>query len=212
MNGAGDIHVLYGYRSLTPHEELREAHITLELMKRFNCSHVAHDYTGAGRLREKFIVDAGIPLDRIVPCWYVPAATQGIMKYCPASEAHPRDHYKIDKASSLALTCNQVRMGGIKFFDYDHINKDQPGLLHDFLALVEERSDGRTKRDNYLIIRENKRSDDFAQAVNIGACTLWYMTEHWPNLAQMSKYRVDMDLINAVNFDPTMDPEWGSAY
>jgi hypothetical protein len=211
MRADGKIEVIYGYRSLTPHDETREALIALQLMGKFQCTHIAHDYTGAGKLREKFIVDAGVPLERIISCWYVPAASQGIMRYVPASENHPRDHYKMDKSASLALTCNQIKQGGILFFQYDHKGKDNAGLLHDFLALTEEHSNSNFGRDRYMIIRQDKQTDDFAQAVNIGVCSLYYKSQWWPNLAEMAKYRVDRDVLSAVDLGEK-DPDWGTKF
>ena len=199
LQSDGVMDVIYGYRSLTPHDFDREARICLDLVGKFACTHLVHDYTGAGSHREKYVIDAGFPIDRVIPMWYVRAASQALMRFMPASEAHPRDHYKVDKARSLILTCSQIKKGRIRFFKYDYKGDDHPGLLHDFLALVEEKVDSRAGRDIYTITRQQNQSDDFAQAVNIGCCALWYMSGQWPNLAEIDKYTVSQELIDTVS-------------
>jgi len=207
MHYDGHIDCIYGYRSMTPHDFDREAKICLDLIGKFACTHLVHDYTGAGAHREKYVIDAGFPADRVIPIWYVRAASQGLMRFIPGSEAHPRDHYKVDKARSLVLTCWQIKKGQLRFFEYDHQGDDHPGLLHDFLALVEEKVDSRIGRDIYTIIRQQNRPDDFAQAVNIGCCALWYMTGKWPNLAAIDKYAASDEVIDAVS-PKVEDQDW----
>jgi hypothetical protein len=201
LRSDGRIDCIFGYRSLTPHDFNRESRIALDLIGKFGCSHLVHDYNGAGAHREKYIIDAGFPYGRVVPIWYVRAASQGMMRFIPSSDAHPRDHFKLDKARSLVLTCSQIKNGGLRFFDYDYKGDDQPGLLHDFLALIEEKIDSRTGRDIYTINRAQNRSDDFAQSVNMGCCALWHMTGQWPNVAELDNYKVDEDLLRAVHPD-----------
>ena len=201
----GTIEVIYGYRSLTPHDSNREARIALQLVAEFQCSHIAHDYCGAGAQREQFIVNAGYPLERIAPIAYVRAATQSIFKLKPATEQHPREHYSCDKARSLALTCGQIKNGQLRFFQYDYINDDQTGLISDFLALAEEKSSSRLGRDVYTIIRVANKTDDFAQAVNMGCCCLWYMADAWPDVAAAEKYRIGFDVLEALK---TPNTEW----
>ena len=195
----GKVDVIYGLRSLTPHDHLREAKMALELVKDFNVQFIAHDYTGAGALREQFVIQAGFPYDRIVPMWYVRAATQGIMRFVEANPLHPRSHYKIDKSRSLVLTCHQIKAGGIRFFDYDYKGESDPGLLRDFLSLTEERTDSRRGRDIYTIVRGQNTADDFAHAVNLGACCLYHMNGAWPNIAELDdRYNVREDILAAM--------------
>jgi hypothetical protein len=43
----------------------------------------------------------------------------------------------------------------------------------------------------YTIIRDPSMRDDFAQAVNIGCCTLWHMSDRWPDIAAVAALRLD---------------------
>lgn len=199
----GRVDVLFAYRSLTPHDFVAEAKFALYLVTKFHCQFIVHDYTGAGAYREQFIAQAGFPYERLIPVWYVRAGTQQLMRLVPGTVQHPRDHYKLDKARSLVLVCQQIKNGNLRFFEYDGDNKAQVSLVNDFLALVEEKVDSRTGRDIYTIIKQQSMTDDFAQAVNIGSCALWYITGQWPDAAATEKYKIGEDLLRAIS------PEYG---
>jgi len=205
MKDDGEIHCIYGYRSMTPHDHSREARICLELLTKFQCSHLVHDYSGAGAFREKFVIDAGYPLDRVVPVWYVPTATQSMFRFIPASEGHPRNHFKCDKTRSLVITCAEIKNGRLKFFEYDFVDDDNPGLVADFLALAEDKIDSRSGRDRYTIVRNQSQADDFAQAVNIGCCALWYTSGKWPNLALAEQYKPSQEFMELAS---PLAPQW----
>lgn len=177
----GHIHVIYGNRLLTPHDHMAEAAECLRVFKKFGCQILAHDYTGAGNLREQFLVQSGaVTLDQLVPVQYVRSAKHNIMSFVPATIQHPRNIWRVDKARSLQLVSTCIKLGTIKFFKYDYKNDDQPGLLHDFLSLYENKVPTNYGSDIYTIQRNPNFSDDFAQAVNIGCCSLWQTMDSWP--------------------------------
>jgi hypothetical protein len=100
--------------------------------------------------------------------------------------------------------CAAIKTERIRFFKYDYRSTDDPGLIHDFLALVEQKTETRVGSDMYTITRNPQLTDDFAQAVNIGACSLWYTTNAWPNLNVPSKFNLserDEQILRA-------DPVW----
>jgi hypothetical protein len=195
----GKVDVIWGHKSLTPHDHPREARMCLNALTRFKCAFIAHDYTGAGSLREQFINQSGYPLDRILAIAYVRAASGGILTFKPATPKHPRNHYQADKARSLLLTCNQIKNGWLRFFQYDYQNADEAGLMHDFLALVEEKADSRLGKDIYTIIRDPHLSDDFAQAVNIGCLALYQANDKWPNVAEIEHLRISLDRVDQLS-------------
>src|SRR5690606_8920667 len=87
----GQIEVVRGHRSLTPNDPVLEARMIMQFCGRFRCSHIVHDYSGAGALREQFLANAGIPYSRIVPIAYIRAASGPMMRHVEATELHPRD-------------------------------------------------------------------------------------------------------------------------
>lgn len=206
MVGSGQIHCIYGERSLTPMDHIGEARRAMRLMGLFRCGHLVHDYTGAGSLRETLIIQGGVPPERVIPISYIAAASGAIMRPVPPTHIHPRAYYRVDKSRSLLLTCNQIRAKQLLFFKYDHVDEDEAGLLHDFLALLEEKTDSKQARDIYRVFRDEKYRDDFAQAVNIGCCALWHMTRNWPNIAVVDRAAIDPELMSLLSpNDPDFD-------
>lgn len=205
----GKIDVIYGKRLLTPHDHIREAKEILHIFNQFGCHLMCHDYTGAGSLRETLIVQAGLPAERTVPISYVAAARQNIMVFREATEFHPRNYYQVDKTRSLVLTCACIKMGYLRFFQFDYVSNDDPGLMYDFLALVENKIPTRAGSDLYTITRSSMMPDDFAQAVNIGCCTIWYRTQQWPNLAELARLQVTVEQMRHISPDT---PDWEGEY
>ena len=205
-DASGRIDVLWGKRLLTPHDHIGEARECLRIFNLFHCNFLAHDYTGAGSLRETFIHHAGVPMEQIIPISYVRTASRDLMSMHAATRQHPRDYYLLDKARSLQLTCNCIKLRQVRFFQYDYINDDDAGLLHDFLALIENKVNTAHAGDLYTIIRNEMFKDDFAQAVNIGCCALWHATRTWPNLNDLTVNLLTQDQLRAAS--PPIDQIW----
>jgi hypothetical protein len=203
----GSVECIYGWRSMTPHDYIGEAQRILDLASRFNCSHVVHDYNGAGEGRGIILTQMGFPNERLIPVSYIRAASGAIFRFIEEDGSGQRAHFRADKARSLHLICQMIKVGLLKFFKYDHVSKDDPGLLHDFLTLVEDKVDGRTANDVYTIIRDQstKKPDDFAQAVNMGCLALFHMTGAWPNIAEAANMKATIEQLSAL--DPGT-PEW----
>lgn len=200
MLASGELHVLWGLKSMSPHEHEHEARLCLAAISKFQCHAFAHDYTGAGSLRETFINQAGMPMDKIIPVSYLrAAATARIMTYKPATKMNPRSYYQVDKARSLLLVCNQIKNKRLRFFRWDYESADDPGLIYDFLALVDEKVDSRLGKDIFTITRDKSRSDDFAHAVNIACCSLWHMSDKWPDISAVAHMRLSPHLIEQTH-------------
>jgi hypothetical protein len=176
-----------------------EARLICSAMLHFKCSHFAHDYGTSGGGREVLIRQAGFPLANIIPIRYAGNATQNIMILRPATERHPRFWYSIDRSRGLVTVCHAIRSGLLRTFKYDYKGTDEPGLLHDFLALMEEKTDSRTGSDLYAIVRNPNFPDDFAHAVTYGACSLWYLSGAWPKFAEASKFLLPLEMYEHVS-------------
>lgn len=183
MQGDGRIDVLWGKRLLTPNDHPREAMETLSWFKKFRAQLIVHDFTGSGSLRGTLIVQSGVPKERIVSMRYSAVTSGPMVKYMPADELQSFDLYRIDKARSLQTTLNAVRFGFMRFFAYDRVD-NPPGLLHDFLALVEEKTESRHVGDIYTIRRAPGQTDDFAHAVNLATMACWQSSDKWPDFAR----------------------------
>jgi hypothetical protein len=152
----------------------------------FKCDFIAHDYTGAGTVRETVMVQAGANLDRVMAMRLVRSAAQDFILFKAPTPFNHRAHYSLDKTRSLLYTCQAIKLGQVRFFEYDWESLEQPGLIADFLALTENKTESRSGGDIYTITRNTLLSDDFAQAVNIGCAALWHVNDAVPNFAELA--------------------------
>lgn len=183
----GKIRVLWGRRLMTPYDQPLEAAECLAMYKLFRCHRVVHDYGGAGTLREVLLNQAGIPAERIVPIAYV-GNMADVVKHVRPKEGHGRHYLRVSKTKALLFTCMAIRSRMLEFFAYDYRSEDDPGLIRDFLALVDKTKERDTGTPIYTIGSNASLSDDFAQAVNIGAVGAWHITKRWPNFQIPHKY------------------------
>jgi hypothetical protein len=93
-----------------------------------------------------------------------------------------------------------IKLGRLRFFKWDFRDTDQPGLIHDFLALVENKVETKQASDIYTIVRATGLSDDFAQAVNIGCAALWYPNKY-PDFSRIAGLRLDQYQVQAASGD-----------
>jgi hypothetical protein len=182
----GVIDVIYGRRLLTPHDHLEEAVQIIRTYRMFNCNMMAHDYTGAGSLRETVCIQAGLPMEGIMPMMYCRTAKQGPITFHQATQEHPRNYWMLDKARSLLTTCGAIKLRRVRFFKWDKEDDENPGLISEFLALQENYTETTSAGQIYSVVRNPMFPDDFAQAVNIGCAAIWHRTQTWPNLAELA--------------------------
>lgn len=186
LTSGGKIDVLWGRRLLTPNDHVREAVEIYNYFKLFNPRLLAHDFTGAGDLRETVLVQAGVPANRVFRISYIGPAKHSLIQYIKPTLHQQREHHRLDKPRSLLTTIGAIRLGQIRFFQYDYVSDDEAGLLRDFLALIQEKVEARTAGDMYLIQRAEGFSDDFAHAVNLGAICLWQSHNAWPDFGALA--------------------------
>jgi hypothetical protein len=197
LKSDGNIDCIWGKRLKTPHNHLGEASECLHWYREFGCTQLTHDYTGAGVLRETFMVQAGLPLERIIPIAYVRAATKAPMYHVPKTEIHPRDHYRVDKTRMLLYVTMFIKLGRLRFFKWDFKDQENPGLIYDFLSLVENKVETKQSSDIYTIVKAAGVPDDFAQAVNIGCAALWYPNSY-PDFATIAGMRLNTAQLTAA--------------
>ena len=182
----GLIDVLWGIRLLTPNDHAREAMDAKRCIDETRPKYFPHDFSGAGALRETLLMQAGVNPDMLKGFVYGALATDKWYQPVPGVEGDKRPHVRIDRTYSLTLTIQAIKAGKIRFFQFDHGGENDMGLLHDFLALTEEKVET-NRSDVYLIRRLTAFSDDFAHAVNLGAIALWKATGAWPDLGGLVK-------------------------
>jgi hypothetical protein len=188
LTTSGEAHVLWGKRLTVP-GHLEQALEIRELFTLFGASFIAHDFTGAGHDREVLLNYLGVSLARIIPVQYGGLAGMAYIKTKPPTAMRPRKYYLVDKTKLLQMVCHSIRMRLVRFFKYDYLDVQSPGLIRDFLALQENLIDTARGSPLYTIVRNPSLPDDFAQAVAIGCVGLWQMSGQFPDPAQREGIR-----------------------
>jgi len=194
--------VLYTERlniGLAPEEEVR--HI-IQTYHKFKCFILAHDYGGAGFLRESMLLQSGMNPDRTMPCMYTHAPVKPIITF-EASDVggRVRHYYSVDKARSLMLLCASINANFIRFPKWDDLSDS---IYLDFLALVAEVRESSGGSDQFRIIRNPKKTDDFCHSLNLACIAYWHHKQIYPGLA--SELGVDFGSEKTI-YEPY---DWGN--
>jgi hypothetical protein len=189
MRPDGRIEVFWGHRSLRTHDYLYEAQLCITAMSKLKLTHLAHDYSGAGEGRMVVINQAGVPMSNIINISYHGVGSN-IMVPHAADDDNPNTWYSLDRSYSLVTTCMCIKNKLITTFQDDYQSADSPGLLRDFLSLIEEKTERKSRMDLFTITKSPTGSDDFAHAVNYGASALFWMTGKWPDIAAAARFKI----------------------
>lgn len=183
-----------------------EAKILIDVFKAFQCHMFAHDYGGAGAVRETLMIQAGLPMKVIVPFSYVRATVKKMVEVHKPSGHQQRTYYTLDKARSLVLQATAVKAGQILLPEYE----SSKNITHDLLALIEDRREAPGRADIFLVSRNAKMTDDFAHALNFGCIAIWHAFNCYPDLSRAMSIKLtpsQADFANPPNvtFDEDID-------
>lgn len=198
--------VLYSIRSLHPHDKVLEARLVLGVMTHFECQVLAHDATSGGDAQELILVQSGLPLQRLLPIVFKPPMKGPMFGWVNATIKQPRGKYHMDKTRAVSATCQFIKSGIIRTFQDDYRGEGDPGLLRDFLNLIEERSASRLAGETYMITKTASGPDDFAMTVTMGTMILCSLTRRFPSIAVEESVLATPDLYEAIrNPHPPQD-------
>jgi hypothetical protein len=197
----GRVEVIWGKRLLTPYDHIGEAKEVLFWWNFFKPSLLVHDNTGAGTLRETILRQAGLPESMLMPCNYTGPNRQDIVSVCASTENRHRVVYNVDKSRALQLVCGMIQILGVTFFNWDKKSEEEPGLISDFLALIERKSATMGAGELYRIGKMPGRTDDFAQATMLACMGLFYKYKMWPDLVAMGITKITPEQMKAFEGD-----------
>ena len=183
----GRLELIYGERLHAAVSDVEEVRRILELYRLFQCRFVAHDFCGSGSVHETLLIQAGLPMDRILPFAYVFAPTRNVLSHHKPEADGSRSYYSLDKARALALLCAMIKTHHIAFTEWE----SSKGLLEDFLHLMEDKVERAGRGDVLRIIKQAGTADDFAHAVNYAAWGHFHTTGKYPKIAQSFKLRAE---------------------
>ena len=178
---------------LTPEEE---ADRVAEVYARVGAKMLAHDYTGAGFVRESVLLGRHPYLrEHIYPFAYVFRTGKQLVTY---QESGSRKSANVDKTRSLLLTFNSIRSGLLRIPKFNPANPKEPIL--EMLNIVERPQEfsKASIKDVYILQRAAGRYDDAAHAVNIGYIAMCDLLEDWPNFSMDPKYDMSDAALEAL--------------
>jgi len=176
----GVFRILWGKKLLTPHEPGVEADEIVRWINRFDPHFIAHDYTGAGLMREHILIESGVPIARNMPMQYVHSCGRFPVRYVPASDVNPRPYWQMAKSRVLQMICLMIQQLKVVSFKWDNHGVESPGLLSDFLSLIDEKTE--TSVGGYYVIKcAANQSDDFAQATAMAIASICHVQDAWPS-------------------------------
>ena len=203
------IDIVFGYRSLTPHDHEKEIATIIALRRMFQCSRIVHDGNGAGEARETQLTMCGVPSDAFSRMFYVRLARGSILKWNAGdTRIGTRSGHNLDKARSLMWLISLIKNDYVHFFRYDTVPGGKLGLVDDFLSLIEDKHSHDFASDVYTIIRSSssKQPDDFTAACNYAVHYFYgvYLRSQYPNLDYLRGSNVaelDARLIEQIEGD-----------
>ena len=188
---------LYMRRLPTGLSPEQEASIVESVASDFRVDLIAHDYTGAGFMREAFFVQA-YPEWRnsLFPVSYGFRPNASLVT---TSESGSRASYVVDKTKSLLLTLSCIKHGVLTVPWFDQLDASAPQL--DFLAIVEHKNKLEDVEGNvvqrrsevYLLDKVAGVRDDAAQATNIGFIAACHTLGQYPVITYDSKFDITED-------------------
>lgn len=174
----------------------------------FNVDFIAHDFTGAGYVRESFFANV-YPhwKDRLFPVSYSYKPTSDLVTQ---SSSGSRNTYVVDKTKSLLLTIGCIRHRALLVPWFDPLDASAPQL--DFLAIIEhEQKTGSSESASgnevlrgssvYLLDKVSGVKDDAAQATNIGFIAACHILGQYPVISLDSRFNMTDEQYNDLSGD-----------
>jgi hypothetical protein len=192
--GSDQVDCIYTERLPTSMQPQDEIKLLLEYASIFNVTYIAHDYGGAGALREIIMDQSGMNPSSCVPFSYVYAVHKDIITYNKPSGGI-RQSWSIDKSRSLVVLTNMIKAKKVTLPEFGS-SKD---ITCDLLALAEESRETPRGQFLYLITRSANQSDDFAHALNFACSAIWHTRGTYPSVVEAERYKVDADMKNIIN-------------
>ena len=186
-DGGSDL--LFGMRFANATDASDEAVMVLKYFRMFGCHLLAHDFGGAGAIRETLLIQFGFPIKQLFPAAYVCATSADMVTYKAPVGTSTRAYYSVDKARSLVLMCQLIRHKVLKFPRFE----TWKSLANDILSLVEDKRSLASGSDVYLITKKATQTDDFAHSINLATLCYWHSIQRYPDLARQVGIRITKD-------------------
>jgi len=144
-----------------------------------NCEFFAHDFSGAGTIREALISQMGINKKKFIPfdIVHAPVRKKIISFYKPTDGG--RSCYNIDKTRSLMVLFQMIKNKKIILPNWD----ESKLIISDLLNIMQETRSNPRGSDFMIMDKVPNTTDDCAHAINFACSTIWHSAGKYPNMA-----------------------------
>ncbi len=181
LRGDGVVEIPWLFKTPYTADHYEEADLVLKAAGKANVDWIAHDFGGAGNVRESIVLHQGWPYEKIAPLTYsIMSVNKPIIFYAPAGQDGARSSWTIDKTRAILLFCALVKTRKVLFVNWE----DGKECLDDFFSIFEESIDGPRNSQRTLVKRLRKRTDDIVHACVFATMVLFHSTDTWPDIAE----------------------------
>lgn len=173
------LEAVYLERMHAASSDVEEIRRILEVFNVFQCHYLAHDFAGAGSVHETLLIQAGFPVEKIIPFNYMKVSAKPMI-YVHGTKDSARHYYVLDKARSLLLLCTLLKTHHLLLPGYE----SSQDLVSDFLNIYKETQELGHHGSVLQIKRMPKKPDDIVHAVNYAACAHFHTTQRYPDIAR----------------------------
>ena len=211
--GTDQIHVPFMERLNLGADAIAEANRLKHLFRIFKCDYFAHDFSGAGTIREALMSQMGINARKFIPfdIVHAPIRKSIISFYKPPGSG--RSCYNIDKTRSLMVLFQMIKAKKILFPAWEHCKQE----VSDLLNITQETRSNPRGSDFIIMDKAPETTDDFTHSVNFGCSTIWHSSGKYPKMAPMhteedyteveggpDERRALKDRLKKLNIKPTL--------
>lgn len=177
--GSDVLRVLYVERLNLGADAVAEATRLRTVFNKSGCEFFAHDFTGAGTIREALISQMGIGRKKFIPfdLVHAPVRKKIISFYKPSDGG--RSCYSMDKTRSLMVFYQMIKAGKIIFPKWE----ESKHILKDLLNIMYEPRHNPRGADFTLMDKVPGTSDDATFAINFACSTIWHSSGKYPSMS-----------------------------
>jgi len=167
--------------------EADEVRAVIEYAHAARVSWLAHDFTGAGSLREVLMLQMGFQEDMLAPFTYVCSPNKQVITYNNDTDKQ-RKSWSIDKARSLVIMASMLKAKKITLPSLE--DEKTFNTASDLLSLMEETREMPRGSSLRVVVKAAKKRDDAAHALNLACSCAWHTAGDYPSLTEAERFRM----------------------
>jgi hypothetical protein len=183
-----DLICMYSERLPMGMKPEQEAQRVIDLAQMSKAAYIAHDFSGAGMIREAVLIQSGYPASQVIPFQLVfSPSSRKVISYYKGQGG--RSCYNMDKTRSLMILFEMIKRRKVLLPAYDTC----PDILRDLMAILQETHETPRGSSYTLMVREDGCTDDFAHALNFACSAIWHIRGMYPSLVDTLTPTLDVE-------------------